>query len=304
MIRLKITWTIIRFFDFITYCKLPKITDIEVIRNIPYTPNKKRKDQRFDLALPKKKSLHKVIVNIHGGGWVYGHKDKIYGLYGKSLAKEGYAVATLNYRLAPKVSLKEQVQDICACIITLQDKNRFPMLDMRAIYLVGDSAGAHLSALTAQVLSDPKKRDLFGVSLTQKIAAIGLNCGLYYLRGHPEKTDPKRHLTLHMQALFQRRDYVESPLFQVANIAEHLNKNFPPTYLMGSEADFLYKDTQKLSEELVKHKIPHRLDLFKKEANLTHVFHLRHHLKESIDVKQRMLEFFNQNNPLINKTNI
>lgn len=295
MIRLKITWGIVRFKDAITYLRLPKIDNIIVKKDIPYTPNLKRKNQRFDLALPSEKGKHKVILNIHGGGWVYGHKDKIYGLYGQSLAKEGYAVATLNYRLAPKVSLKEQVQDIFSCIATLQDKNRFPMLDMNHFYLVGDSAGAHLSALTALLLQKKSYQEVFGVHLTQSVKAVGLNCGLYYLRGHPEIVNPKSFLKLHMRALFNRKDYHQSPYFEIANIAEHLDQSFPPVYLMSSELDFLHKDTLKLAGELKKYKIKYRLDYFAKEKKLIHVFHLKHHQQDSMYVKKRMVEFFKQN---------
>ena len=42
-----------------------------------------------------------TIVNIHGGGWVYGNKE-IYQFYCMSLAQRGYTVVNFNYRLAPE----------------------------------------------------------------------------------------------------------------------------------------------------------------------------------------------------------
>jgi len=49
--------------------------------------------QALEIIRPQgsKESLP-VIVHIHGGGWVYGHKDTYYKYYCMALAKHGYAV--------------------------------------------------------------------------------------------------------------------------------------------------------------------------------------------------------------------
>ncbi|MBR4120524.1 MAG: alpha/beta hydrolase, partial [Spirochaetales bacterium] len=41
-----------------------------------------------------------VIIDVHGGGWVYGDKD-VYQYYCMSLARRGFAVVNFTYRLAP-----------------------------------------------------------------------------------------------------------------------------------------------------------------------------------------------------------
>ena len=42
-----------------------------------------------------------VIVSVHGGGWVYGDKER-YQFYCMDLAERGFAVVNFSYRLAPE----------------------------------------------------------------------------------------------------------------------------------------------------------------------------------------------------------
>ena len=42
-----------------------------------------------------------VIIDVHGGGWVYGDKN-LYSHYCMDLSRRGFAVVNFNYRLAPR----------------------------------------------------------------------------------------------------------------------------------------------------------------------------------------------------------
>ena len=52
-----------------------------------------------------------VIVNIHGGGWVYATKET-YQFYCMSLAEQGFAVVNFSYRLSPEYKYPAQIEDI------------------------------------------------------------------------------------------------------------------------------------------------------------------------------------------------
>lgn len=56
-----------------------------------------------------------VIVDVHGGGWVYGNKE-LNEYYCMELAKLGFVVCDINYRLCPVTDLKGQVQDVTAAL--------------------------------------------------------------------------------------------------------------------------------------------------------------------------------------------
>lgn len=52
-----------------------------------------------------------VIIDIHGGGWMYANKD-LNDNYCLSLADRGYVVFNISYRLVPDVTVNEQIQDV------------------------------------------------------------------------------------------------------------------------------------------------------------------------------------------------
>jgi acetyl esterase/lipase len=84
-----------------------------------------------------------VVVFVHGGGWKRGDKRMMHGSDKlRHWQAQGYAVASLNYRLVPDATVEQQAADVAAAVALL--KARF---DPRRIALVGHSAGAHLVAL-------------------------------------------------------------------------------------------------------------------------------------------------------------
>ena len=51
-----------------------------------------------------------VIVSVHGGGWVYGDKER-YQFYCMDLAERGFAVVNFSYRLAPEYKFPASLED-------------------------------------------------------------------------------------------------------------------------------------------------------------------------------------------------
>jgi acetyl esterase/lipase len=101
-----------------------------------------------DLYLPKGKSKAPVLVAVHGGGWQSGNKQ-YYRYWGLFLARAGYAVFAIDYRLGKPGMYPAAVYDTKAAIQFTRAKAAEFNLDPDRIGLIGDSAGAHLAALTA-----------------------------------------------------------------------------------------------------------------------------------------------------------
>jgi arylformamidase len=84
-----------------------------------------------------------LAVFVHGGGWSRGDKRMMHGSDKlRHWQAQGYAVASLNYRLVPDATVEQQAQDVTTAVALL--KARF---GPEKIALVGHSAGAHLVAL-------------------------------------------------------------------------------------------------------------------------------------------------------------
>lgn len=89
-----------------------------------------------------------LVIFVHGGGWKRGDKRNATGAAKVNHWRaQGYAVASLNYRLVPANSVEQQAQDVADAIAWLRREAGSLGFDPRRIVLSGHSAGAHLVAL-------------------------------------------------------------------------------------------------------------------------------------------------------------
>jgi arylformamidase len=100
--------------------------------------------QNLDLWLPARAGKAPLVVFVHGGGWSIGDKRTGTGAKDAHFTGNGYAYASINYRLVPSVTPAEQADDVSAAIARLR---REPGIDPDRIIVMGHSAGAHLAAL-------------------------------------------------------------------------------------------------------------------------------------------------------------
>ena len=109
------------------------------------------KDIKLDLYVPKvKKEKYPLLVWVHGGAWKRGTKDNIpkkNPLLLNSFLKEGYALASIDYRLSGEASFPAPVKDINDAINFLYDNASKYRIDVENIAIMGRSAGGHLACL-------------------------------------------------------------------------------------------------------------------------------------------------------------
>ncbi len=98
----------------------------------------------LDLLLPDGAGPHPVIVSIHGGSWTKGTRDD--GIAFLQVSR-GYAVANIDYRLAPGSIYPAQIEDVKAAVRWLRANAARFDLNANAIGAMGYSAGGHLAAL-------------------------------------------------------------------------------------------------------------------------------------------------------------
>lgn len=88
-----------------------------------------------------------LIVFIHGGGWQSGDKQLGPNSYPLRYARNGYAVASINYRLSSEAIFPAQIYDCKAAIRWLRANAAEYNLDATRIGAWGPSAGGHLASL-------------------------------------------------------------------------------------------------------------------------------------------------------------
>lgn len=122
---------------------------VESIRNIAYTQGGRR--ALLDIYRPRDVELDHapVLIQIHGGGWMIGHKQQQGLLLMNMMAELGWVCVSINYRLAPKHPWPAQIIDVKRAIAWVRDNIARYGGDPDYLVLTGGSAGGHLSSLAA-----------------------------------------------------------------------------------------------------------------------------------------------------------
>lgn len=125
------------------------ISGLTEIKDIPYGSHPR---QKIDIYLPlPAKFNHKIVLLIHGGGWVMGDKQDFY-LEASYLGNRGFAVASMNYRYAGNktgIHYLQLMQDVNAAINCIFSRSGEYGYDSSSIVVAGGSAGAHMAMLYA-----------------------------------------------------------------------------------------------------------------------------------------------------------
>lgn len=232
-----------------------------------------------------------VIVDIHGGGWVYGTKD-LNRNYDKTLAKMGFTVIAPSYRLAgDDFDFVDQIKDIFALFNWILEKGEELNFDLDNLFLTGDSAGAHLSALAINCLLNEEAERIFNVHSDIRFKAVTLTCGAF----NPTSMAKIPIVRSFMKGIIGK-GFKKSPYYQYADVKSTLPDSYIPTRFITADGDFLKKmvfSTYHLFKEKgfdaeLSH-IP-----FRKQKNvLGHVYNiLQPYYEESIQTNEGTVNFF------------
>ena len=209
---------------FLTVFNAKRSVNVDVTRFVRYAPDNERlylniyqrKDRDPEIKAP-------VFVYIHGGGWI-GGLPETREAFNTRIAEAGYFVVSLYYGHSPFYPHPEPIRNIYKAFAWLKQHAEEYNIDTDAIFVGGESAGAHLSAMAGAISSDPEynaRFDLDPVSRHQKIAGLVLNCGVFDL----EKAIglPFRNIELYVQSYCGGKPFDE--LTELAHIPRH--QGFP-----------------------------------------------------------------------------
>ncbi len=104
--------------------------------------------QKLDLYLPDQGELHPLILWIHGGAFRMGSKEGIeFDPVPLEYVDQGYAVASLEYRLSQHALFPAQIEDCKAAVRWLRAHAADYRLDPSRFAAWGPSAGGYLAAM-------------------------------------------------------------------------------------------------------------------------------------------------------------
>ena len=187
----------------------------------------------MDYYAPAGAGPHPIAIIIHGGGFVAGtSKNGSEAYCADFLAPAGYAVFSINYRLAPKYPYPAMVHDVVRAIRFLRHHASEWNADANRIALIGGSAGGYLSNMAGLLnapgdpsASDPADRE------SARVQAVVTLFGPSDFRGIPRNE--------HLEALLGAaiREKGEAATLAEASPITHVTKNAPPFLFIHGDKD-------------------------------------------------------------------
>ena len=236
--------------------------------NIPYL-NRVGKQLFMDIYRPADvlpETELPVIVNVHGGGLIMGSKSVSSG-FCRLLARRGYLVFSLEYRLVPAVKVYEQLDDVCAGIDCVGAKLVDFNVDFRRIYMVAESAGAYLATYVAAMHDSKELQEAIGYAPPRiRFKALGLISGMFY-------TTRRDKVGIFLSRSFYGKDERSRAIARYTNPEDpEIIYNIPPCYLITSKADMLERYTLDFAGELGNKGVEHYLRHMGSDKKLIHAF--------------------------------
>ena len=268
-----------------------KLADgVKIEKDIMYKDDG-QKEQTLDIIYPES-FIGKlpVIIDIHGGGFFYGDKE-LNRPYCYSLAKRGFLVFTVNYRLALyDYKIPHQIQDITAAISFVINNIKKYSGDTDNVFITGDSAGGYFAALSAMLVKTPRLQDVFGtVKIKLEVRAVGIVSGMMQINRKKLVFRSVRRVCL--EKGYGKKEYYKDMVLEKIPEME----KFPPTFLISSADDYLHNMTFRFVKALEKNKTRYELRYLKKEKGkkFYHIFCVNHPDRiDSVKVVDEMTDFF------------
>ncbi len=188
------------------------------------------------------------VIVIHGGGWDSGERAQLVA-FNHGLARQGYAVAAISYRLAPAHPWPAQRDDVRTALAWLKARTGTLGIDATRLVLLGRSAGGQIATAVGYT-GDPAIRG---------VVALYAVHDMRFAWSISREDDALNSLKLMRQFLGGPPEGREE-LYDTAS-GQHLVRRgvTPPTLLIHGTIDTLVwvRHSQQLAAALAGAEIPH-----------------------------------------------
>ncbi len=193
-------------------------------------------DLRLDIYYPREgppPGGYPLVIWIHGGGWILGSKRQ--DVFVRHFPRYGYAIASLEYRLALGEPFPAQIRDVRTATWWLWKNAKELELDGSKFLVAGQSAGGHLALLLG--LTQGRKIEGWGPAVPR--GTLKAICAMYpptdLLRLVPPSA---RDNPIHPVALLLGGEVnTRIARAQKASPVKYVTPSAPPTMLFHGRGD-------------------------------------------------------------------
>lgn len=227
-----------------------------------------------------------VIIDIHGGGLMYGYKE-INKNFCYHLARDGFIVISINYRLVPDVLYGDQVRDVLDAFHWIARHGEAYGCDLDRVFVAGDSAGGQLCAHCTLINNHSELRRIYRVSESGlKIRAVALICCMYNRKGK----------CAFMNGAAFGKHYRKLAEYEGTDLDKYLSAEyFPPAYIVTSDQDMIQEGSVYMEKLLTEKGIRHRFHNwgYNRKNPVQHVFNVAYPDRaESVQTNHEITGFF------------
>jgi acetyl esterase len=193
-----------------------------------------------------------TIVWIHGGGYVSGDKSQVAN-YLKILAGKGYTTIGVNYALSPRHAYPTALRQVNAALARIVGQAQRLHVDASRIVLAGDSAGAHMAAQLANIITAPDYARQVGIAPAlepTQLAGALLYCGPYDVGVARAGGTIGPFMATTFWSYSGTRNFAANAYFATASVVRHVTPRFPPTFISVGNGDPLLPQSLAFADAL------------------------------------------------------
>ena len=265
-----------------------KDPDVQEFNDLRYV-GKDGNSLAMDAYRPAARSDEKlpVVLVVHGGGLMVGD-IKIVSAFCRRLAKRGFLVFSLEYRLLTEADARGEINDVCEGFKFAETMIGQFGGDPERVNVFAESAGAFLALYTIASHKSEILREKLGCTGSKlEIRKAAFSSGMFYTK----KLDV---IGIMYPMQIYGKDFA-NPFFMKYMNPENpeVTNNLPPTLLISSDADFLRKYTLNYDKALERAGVEHKLLYYTDNKELTHSFAVyRPDQPEAEEAMDRLCEHF------------
>lgn len=213
---------------------------VRIISDVPYTDAGRR--GHLDIYLPAGKDRIEgapVLLQVHGGAWVYGTKEKQGRPLMNRMAAQGWICVAINYRLSPRDPWPAHVVDVKRAVAWVREHIADHGGDPDYLAITGGSAGGHLAALTALTPGDPAFQPGFEDADTSVQAAVPFY-GVYDFAGSTGLANAISMRDAFLGPRVMQTTWADSPdVYEAASPILRITEDAPDFFVVHGELDSL-----------------------------------------------------------------
>jgi acetyl esterase/lipase len=246
---------------------------VEAVTDLSYGPDP---SHVLDLHLPEDRSVsHPVLLQIHGGGWRRGHKEREARPLVFSMAKNGWVCVSIGYRLSPAATFPDHLIDVKRAIGWVRQNVHRWGGDPSFIALTGGSAGGHLAGLAALTPNDRAYQQGFEDQDTSVQACVPLY-GIHDLLDRNRIRYPWPFI----ESIVMKVSPAEDPhAWDLASPISRISDAAPPFFVLHGSHDFLVPPEESRQFVAALRTVSRHPVLYAELPGATHGFDVLHSLR-------------------------